>query len=293
MKVSGKIWRIIDILRATEDTLREKKITNPRLNAELLLSNTLRTKRLNLYLEFEKPLSESEIAAFRDKLRRRINHEPLQYILGFSEFYGLKLRVQPGVLIPRPETELIVDRALEILKSGEIQNPVVLDIGTGSGCISISLANNCQCSIDAIDISSEAIQIAKENSNSHKTTSKINFIWRSLNNDIELTKYDLIISNPPYIPLNEFECLPEEIKLYEPRFALTDEKDGLSLYKQIFSLVKEQNVRAPLLLEIGDGKKEKIAETISNFGLDRFCFHKDLLGIERVLEINPIESGVN
>jgi release factor glutamine methyltransferase len=280
-----KIWRIIDIIRISEETLKEKRITNARLNVELMLANTLNTDRLHLYLDFEKPLSRSELDSFREKLKRRLNYEPLQYILGFVEFYGLKFKIIPGVLIPRQETELLVDCAVEIIKTDNKQPFQVLEIGAGSGCISIAIAKNCECIIDAMDISEKSILTSIENSKLHGTTSKINFNVGDINSDVELNKYDLIISNPPYVPIKEFEKLPPEIKKFEPREALTDEKDGFSFYRKIFSLITCQDRVIPTLLEIGDGKSEFIRKLLYESNINFFSIYKDLIGIDRVLEI--------
>ena len=155
-----KSWSILEILKVTENALREKGIDNPRLNAEALLADTLNTERINLYLDFEKPLKESEISAYRDKIKRRLKHEPLQYIRGFVEFYGMSIKVNPSVLIPRHETELLVEKSIEII--AQQNNPRILEIGTGSGCIATTVAAKLDCKIDAIDISEEALGVLKK-----------------------------------------------------------------------------------------------------------------------------------
>src|SRR5688572_5911312 len=170
-----KTWKILDLLKVTEEHFRKNNIESPRLNAELLLSGTLNTKRINLYLDFEKPLTESELTDYREKIRRRLTCEPVQYILGEAEFYGLKIKVNPDVLIPRQETELLVDKALEMIHNDRLENPNILEIGTGSGCISIAIASKVLCNITAIDISRKALETASENSAANNTTTKITF----------------------------------------------------------------------------------------------------------------------
>lgn len=281
-----KIWKIIDIIKVSENALKEKNISNARLNAELILANTLNIKRIDLYLNFDKPLSESELKLFKEKLKRRMHYEPLQYILGFAEFYGLKFKVTPDVLIPRPETELLVDKSLDIivLSGKEITN--ILEIGTGSGCIAISIATKCNCIIDSIDISDEAIKIAKENSTINGTDKSINFFVKDIFDEIDLTKYDLIVSNPPYIPADEFISLPEEIKNFEPKYSLTDDRDGLTFYRKFLNLLIEKKIKAPLLLEIGDNKSESVRNLLKEYGIEKYCFYKDYGNMERVLVIN-------
>lgn len=283
-----KIWKIIDIIKVSENALKEKNISKARLNAELLLANTLNTERINLYLNFDKPLTETEIKLYKEKLKRRLHFEPLQYIIGSTEFYGLKFKVTPDVLIPRPETELLVEKSLEIISSSGKETINILEVGTGSGCISIAIASKSKCKVDAIDISKESINIAKENSNLNGTSESINFFVKNIFDGIDLTKYDLIVSNPPYIPISEFELLPPEIKNYEPKSALTDDEDGLSFYRKLFHLLIEQRINTPVLLEIGDKKREAIGKVLNEFGIERYCFYKDYGNMERVLELKLI-----
>lgn len=286
MNQIGGTWRIIDLLKVSEKALLEKNITNPRLNAELLLADTLKTTRINLYLDFERPLDEKEITAFREKLRRRMHHEPLQYITGYTEFYGLNFKVNQSVLIPRPETELLVDKSLELLASGNLLSPYILEIGTGSGCISIAIASKLNCRIDAIDGSEKALDVAGENSRANGTDSRINNVKADIFTDfVSFDNYDLVVSNPPYVPVYEFNNLEKEIRDYEPRFALTDEKDGLEFYRRIIELAKKTKTGTAILLEVGDGKKEKVEELLILNKIDKYVFHKDYQKTERVLQI--------
>lgn len=286
MKEAVKIWRIIDILKVTENLFGEKNIDSPRLNAELLLSDTLKTTRMRLYLDFEKPLSELELSDFREKVKRRASREPLQYILGKSEFYGLTFKVNPSVLIPRPETEILVDKTLDVIKMHRLENPKILEIGTGSGCISIAAACKMTCEITAIDSSPEAISISQENSAVNNTASKVSFLHKDIIKDFEnFNGYDLIISNPPYIRLDEMETLQEEVKNFEPREALTDNLDGLVFYRKILELAKDTSGKCRILLEIGDGKKQKVESLFKEMNIENYEFFKDMLNIYRVVYI--------
>jgi release factor glutamine methyltransferase len=287
MEQTKTTWHVLELLKVTEKLLKEKNIENARLNAELLLSDTLKMPRIKLYLDFEKPLKENEISEYRTKIRRRLNHEPLQYILGYAEFYGLRFGITPEVLIPRPETELLVEKAVESISSFEMINPKILEIGTGSGCISIAVASKVNCTIDAIEISEESLNIARKNSESNGTTSKINFLNKNILTDYtSFNGYDIALCNPPYVPKNEFETLQAEIKKFEPRSALTDEGDGLSYYRKIFGLFKETSAGIKIFMELGDGKKDEVEKLLKSSRISNYDIYKDYHGIERVLYIN-------
>lgn len=282
-----KIWSLSELLKITERLFSENNISNPRLNAELILSSVLNTSRINLYLDFEKPLTEYELDTFREKVKRRLNKEPLQYIIGKTEFFGFSFIVNNSVLIPRPETELLVEKTIELIKSEKLISPKILEIGTGSGCISIALAKSVECSIDAIDISETALETARQNSRINNTEACITFENKNIFNSFSnFGVYDVIISNPPYISKDEMITLPEEIKNYEPESALTDYNDGLNYYKKIIELFKKTNKKISVLLEIGDGKSEKVKNLLSHENIKNFQIYRDLNEIERVLLIN-------
>lgn len=280
--------KVLELINITRGLFEGKGVNNPRLCAELLLADTLSIPRINLYLDFEKPLNEKELDSFREKVRRRLNHEPIQYILGYTEFYGLKFKVDQHVLIPRPETELLVDKVTEQVTSSGITNPKLLEIGTGSGCISIAVAKKIDCNIDAIDINEGILEIAKFNSDINKVDEKLNLIKKNFTDLANLDDYLLVFSNPPYIPINEYNSLPEEIKNFEPRHALTDEGDGLKYYRDILNISLNSKNRKKLFLEIGDGKRKFIENLLLNNNIKNYEFFKDLMGMERVVyyEVN-------
>ncbi len=286
MNETVKTWRVLDILKVTESAFTEKGIKNARLNAELLLCDTTGDKRIDLYLNFEKPLNDIEISAYREKVKRRLKHEPLQYILGKAEFYGLSFKVTPDVLIPRPETELLVELVLDYIKSNELLSPNILEIGTGSGCISTAIAASCDCKIDAIDMSKAALTIAQENSQVNGTNSKINFIQKDFFISVDtFSGYDIILSNPPYIAAMDIPGLNEEVKYYEPFSALSDNKDGLSFYRRFFELIVNSKANQVIFLEIGDSKKDVIERLLNEFNIEDHIFYNDLINIPRVLNI--------
>jgi release factor glutamine methyltransferase len=285
MEQAQKTWHVLDLLKVTENLLKEKNIDNPRLNAELLLCDVLKEPRINLYLNFEKPLSEAEISDYRSKIKRRLNREPLQYILGFTEFYGMKFKVTPDVLIPRPETEILAEKAIDSISFDSI-NPKILEIGTGSGCISIAVASKVNCKIEAIDISPKALEIAKENSAALGTSEKINFVNKNILTDYKnFDGYDLVLSNPPYVSAEEMENMDDEIIKNEPEIALTDREHGLTFYKKIIELFNATSSETKLFLEIGDRKRKAVEKILNENNITNYIFHKDYHGIDRVLYI--------
>ncbi|RPI17665.1 MAG: peptide chain release factor N(5)-glutamine methyltransferase [Ignavibacteriae bacterium] len=279
-----KTWTLLEIIKSSDELLTNRNIKNSRLNAEVLLADTLNIKRIDLYLQFDKPLSQDEIKRFKEKLVRRLNYEPLQYIRGFTEFYGINIKVNRSVLIPRQETEVLVEKAIDLVKSYDTP-PHILDIGAGSGCISIAIAKNTQCPVEAIDLDDNALALAKENSQLNDTGNKISFQKKDISAFHDFNAYDVIVSNPPYIPLSEYHILDKEVKDFEPKHALTDEKEGMSFYKIIFDIASRTEKDIRLLLEIGDGKRKKVEELLSNYSFSNAVFYPDLMGIERVVYI--------
>ncbi len=224
--------------------LTEKKIDDARLTMELLLSAVLQTARIQLYTNFDKPLAEDELTRLKSFLQRRLNREPLQYILGSTEFMGLSFRVTPDVLIPRPETELLVEETTKALKAqfGSEQPLRIADLGTGSGCIAVSLAKALpNAEIIAADISEAALTVARSNAERNGVLERIVFTqWDLMSDDHTPIPTDChcIVSNPPYISQEEFRLVSREVKDFEPAVALTDAKDGLSFYPAIAAVAK-------------------------------------------------------
>ena len=275
-----KDWTILEILNWTREHFQEKKIENARLNAELLITHVLNLKRLELYMNFDQVVSRDDRETIKQMLIRRAKNEPLQYILGETEFYGYKFKVNSSVLIPRPETELLVEKVLE--NADGIRN--VLEIGTGSGCIAITLAKELELeSIDAVDISPETLLTAKKNAEFHKV--KINFFRSDLFSEVT-SQYDLIISNPPYISKTDFEDLPLEIQKFEPRSALLAPEEGLYFYRKILedagTHLKENG---KIYFEIGHDQKDRIKLIAEKNGFMNIEFMKDLNGYDRIMLI--------
>jgi release factor glutamine methyltransferase len=248
--VSTKRWIIKDLLEVTTDYLRDKKVDNPRLCAETLLAYQLNSSRIKLYLTLDHPLNEKDIDSYRSMIKRRVDREPAQYITGVQEFWSLEFLVGPQALIPRPETEILVEQVLSILKddkSNKEQGPFMLDLGTGSGVIAVSLAKELQgATIWASDISALALDLARINSEKHAVNSRIHLVQGDLFEPFsgEPLKFDIIVSNPPYIPSEDYDSLPPEVKDYEPRLALNGHEGGLFFIEKII-------MEAPVYLNPG------------------------------------------
>jgi len=276
---------VLESINLSTQYLSQKGIGSPRINAELLLANILCCKRLDLYLSFERPLSEAEMQKYREHIKRRGNFEPLQYIVGKVEFYGLELKVNPSVLIPRPESELLVENILDPFPKEE--KLIVLDIGCGSGNIAIALAVNLpQSKIVSTDISDEALLIAKENSERHNVSGRIKFVKHNiLKNDLNnFPMFDIVVSNPPYISKESFSSLQKEIKDYEPGIAVTDEKDGLSFYREISAKISAKlKEKGKLFFEVAQGQSEEVVEIMAKNNFKNIVVIKDYQNIGRII----------
>jgi release factor glutamine methyltransferase len=289
----------LDVLQWATDTLKDHHIENPRLNAELLLAHSLNLSREGLYVRLRRELKEGEKGALERLIQRRISGEPLQNILGQQEFWSINFKVDPRVLIPRPETELLVEQSLRILSEKTFgQNPSVLEIGTGSGAIAIALAKEAtRIFLVATDISRDALVLAKENAKSAGVRDRIQFVSGDLLSPFQISKrkgvFDLILSNPPYIVRSEIGSLAKEVRDYEPVIALDGGKDGLEFYRRL-ACQAPSSLREGgwLLVEVGQGQARRVAEQIQESG----TFLKpqilpDLAGIERVVKAQKKESG--
>lgn len=230
-------WTVIDLITWGTEYLDERRFTDARLNVELLLGRVLGLKRIQLYTGFDRPLTDEELARFKELFKRRLAHEPVQYILGETEFMGLPFAVSPRVLIPRPDTEVLIESVLQEVKRRFAPDvPLsILDIGTGSGCMAVSLAAKLpQASVTATDVSPDAIVEAEANALRNGVRERVRFVPSDvLTMPLPDGPYHVIVSNPPYISAAEYSLLAEEVRRYEPSTALTDAGDGLSFYRAI------------------------------------------------------------
>jgi release factor glutamine methyltransferase len=276
---------ILEVIKLSAEYLDKKGVESPRVNAEILLTEVLKSKRIDLYLSFDKPLGESELTAYREMIRKRGMRIPLQYILGYVEFYGIKLKVDSSVLIPRPETELLVENIiLDVKNNGEIK---ILDIGVGSGNISIALLMNLPgASVIGIDTSPTALETARLNSITHSVQNRIELSqFNILSDNIEtLGKFDIVVSNPPYISKSDYNTLEPELKNYEPFEALTDDSDGFTFYDAIISKSKNlYKTSGKLYLEIAQGQANIIKSKLIENNFSDIRIIKDLAGIDRII----------
>ena len=279
-------WTILKVIQWTTEYLRGKGFTQPRADAEVLLAHVLGKERVQLYLSFDKPLAGEELARYRSFLRRRAAHEPTQYITGKQEFWSLDFEVTPAVLIPRPETEVIVEKALEI--AGE-KPALVLDLGTGSGAISVALAHEREgIRVVAADKSWPAIEVARRNALRNGVAGRIFFMVMDLFEALDARPlFDIIVSNPPYVSDAEFLDLAPEIANYEPPVALRGGgNQGLATIKRILEQFEAHlKPHGALLMEIGLGQAEILEAVIPGHWAGRFEFIKDYSGIRRVLRV--------
>ena len=252
--------KALEIIKIGSNLLKEKKISSHILDSEILLSKTLNRSREEILVNLDKKINEKKISLFREYLKRRLKNEPIAYILEEKEFWGKKLKVSKDTLIPRPETELLVDKLLKIYRGKKIS---ILDIGTGSGCIIISLISELNKSIGTgIDISKKAILIAKKNATKYNLSNRIKFLNKSFENLVD-KRYDLIVSNPPYIERKDIKNLSDDIKKFEPRMALDGGNDGLDLIKKVIYKSKYiLKVNGLLALEIGNEQIKKVSNIL-------------------------------
>jgi len=264
---SPTAWTIRALMEWTEKHFREKGIESPRLEAHLLLAHALECRKTEVYTRWDEVVSEEQRGRFRDLIKRRLEGCPVQYLLGYRDFFLLNFEVTPAVLIPRTETELLVTEALNHLKP--LNAPRVLDIGTGSGCIAISIAHcHSTAEVTASDISGEALEVARRNAERHGVAEKIRFLQGDLLAPLNGEMFDLIVSNPPYVSHPEYEELAPHVRNFEPRLALDGGADGYSIYDRLIPGSKQH--LAPggkLLLEIGHAQEEGVRQRVAAAGL--------------------------
>lgn len=289
--VEEKTWTILEVISASTDYLKSKGIDDARLNAELLLAHVLGCRRIDLYANFDQLLKDAERAHYKALLKRRVAREPLQYIVGETEFMGLRFFVNRRVLVPRPDTELLVERTVDLCRQyqEETQRIQVLDIGTGSGNIAVAVARFVgNAYVTGIDISAEALEVAKRNVEAHKLAERVALKQADvIKNSIQSVgePFDIIVSNPPYISKEDFRYLSPEIRDYEPRFAACDEADGSIFFRRISEIAKRLlRGDGHLLFEVGFGQSEKVQEIMGKSGFTELEVFKELVGIERVVK---------
>ncbi len=260
--------KALNLINFGSSILKKKNILSYRLDSEILLSETLQQKREEVLTNLNQKISKKNILKYKRFIKRRAESEPIAYIIKKKEFWSKNFFVNKNTLIPRPETELIVERLIKIIKKKGI---LILDVGTGSGCILISLISELKCSKGiGIDISSKAINVAKKNRDKHGMQKKLLFLQKSITSEFN-QKFDLVVSNPPYIKTNEFKNLSADIQNYEPKIALDGGNDGLDLIKKV--IYKTKNIlklNGLLALEIGNEQIDKVSKILlkNNFKIE-------------------------
>jgi release factor glutamine methyltransferase len=299
--------RILDVINKTTPYFEKQGIESSRLTIELMLAHLLQKKRLQLYLEFERELDEKTLAALREMVKRRVAGEPLQYITGETEFCGLRLLVDRRVLIPRPETELLVETVAGRLKAesgerkagggrqetedGRQQTGVsIVDVGTGSGCIAIALAQKLpNAEITALDVSTDALEVARGNAALHQVEKIVRFLESDLlEKFVSSSPVDVIVSNPPYIADGELAKLPKEVRDFEPVRALAAGEDGLKVIRRL--VMDAKRILSPsgfMALELGAGQRAAVEDFLGQQGYEVVEVAKDLQGHERVIVARP------
>ena len=285
MKTVEKVWTPVELIRWTEGYLSARGFENARLNAELLLAGVLRVKRLDLYLQFDRPLHAEELAEFKARLLRRLRHEPLQYIEGTAAFRELTLKVDSRVLIPRPETELLVGAVLEWAGRRAGGSLDVLDVGTGSGAIALSLCLEGEFRrIVATDIAAPALDLARANAE-RVAVCGIDFRLGSLYDPVEGERFDAIVSNPPYVARGDEAALPPEVREWEPAEALFAGDDGLEAIRRLVAGAPAHLEPGGLLaMEIGADQAGHVAALVEADGrFDDPVVRPDLAGRDRMV----------
>lgn len=278
-------WRIKDLLEWTTRYFTDKGIDESRLEAEILLAHVLKKSRVFLYANYEAPVNQKEREIYRGNIIRRAKGEPIAYITGHREFMSLDFIVSPDVLIPRPETELLVETAIEIVVEGGLKK--ICDIGTGSGAISVSLAYYLDdIKMFASDVSAAALSIARENAQRYERD--ISFFCGDLMEPFTMMEnFDLITANLPYISPTQMKIIDKQVKEYEPIIALEAEDDGLALYRRLLPQAKKlMNTGAFILLEIDPGQVEKVGDLMQGFGDVEVL--KDLAGRDRLIKARRV-----
>lgn len=274
------------LIENSAKAFESRDLATPRLDAEVLLASYLRKDRTWLYTHPERDMNAAEVEGFSRWMARRLRGEPVAYIVGHKEFWSLDFAVDPRVLIPRPDTEVLVEEVLAVLDSDRVSRPEILDLGTGSGAIAVALAHErSDARITATDISREALAVALENAGRHGVASRITFLEGNLFEPVT-GNFDVIVSNPPYIDAGDYDRLSVEVRSFEPREALLAGEGGLDRYAAI---VPQAAFRLKpggwLLLEIGDGQKDELDRLLRKSGAYQSpAFRKDYAGRWRVVK---------
>ncbi len=282
---------LLDYLTRATEYFAGRGMENPRLNAERLLCGVLGCKRIDLYVNFERVLSSGEIEKYREYVRRRGRNEPLAYILGTAAFCGRDFSVNPSVLIPRPETELLVEHVIPLLRT--TAPAFVADIGTGSGCIGITVALELpEAEIALVDVSGEALEVAKRNAHEHGVNGRAHLVQGDLGDPLRTATFHAVVANLPYVAARERDTLPPDVVEFEPHIALFGGETGLDLFEHLLADVRRVLVPGGVVaLEVGQGQASVVARICQSYLPEgEISIHCDYAHIERVIVVTGINA---
>jgi release factor glutamine methyltransferase len=276
---------VLEVIQRSSEFLGKRGVDSPRLQTELLLAHVLGLPRMKLYLDFERRLNDSELDRLRQLVKRRGEREPLQHIVGTAPFCGLDLEVTRDALIPRPETELLAEQGVKFLKTRDGAPATTLDFGTGSGALAIVMAKQTPAAVHALDISEAALALARRNVERHQLAARIRFHhgdgFAALPSEL---RFDLVLSNPPYIPADEIAALEPEVRDHDPRVALDGGVDGLAFYRRLAAEAGGRlNPGARLMVELGDDQDSPARALFNAEGWRVEAVEKDYTGRARIL----------
>ncbi|MFQ5423716.1 MAG: peptide chain release factor N(5)-glutamine methyltransferase [Phycisphaerae bacterium] len=288
---STDTWTLRRLLTWTRSYFQSNGLDEPRLTAELLLAHALGCRKIELYTRFDQTPSDDQLAAFRELVRTAVKGQPVAYLISRKEFYTLDFHVTPDVLIPRPETELIVERVLVWCDENPRERFDILDVGTGSGCIAVVIAARQPAAhVVATDCSIEALKVADQNSRQHEVGDRVRFVRADMldlpDDAVPAGGFDIVVANPPYVAKNDPDALADNVRAFEPSTALFGGEDGLDAFRRIAGGIgRVLRSGGTLILEIGDGQADAV-ETIlvGAQGLEPLERHRDLAGVERVVQ---------
>ena len=280
---------VADCLKVGTQALHDAGVPDALRQATSLLQFAIARDRAFIIAHPEYQLTDNEEELFQSSVARRSAREPFQHIVGRQEFYGLDFIVTPDVLIPRPETELIVERAIELLSS--LASARFLEIGVGSGCISVAILKHCpKSSATAVDISEPAIEVARRNATMHGVDQRLDILRSDIFGSIADEKFDLIVSNPPYVPLDEYADLQPEVRDHDPRIAVTDGSTGLTVIERIIDHAPQHlGSSGHLVMEIGYDQHERVLSLFDPAIWKSVGFLPDLQGIARTVDAELVE----
>ena len=289
-------WTIQKLLNWVTDYFTGKGVDAPRLSAELLLSHVLGMKRIELYTQFDKPVARPQLDELHGLVKRAGDHEPVAYLIGKTEFYSLEVNITGDCMIPRPETELLVQRAIEFLRTRH-GTQFVCDLCTGSGCVAVAIAKNVpDARLIATDISAAALDVAAQNVDKHALTERITLLqgdlFEPLVRPLDVEQFDLIVCNPPYVSAAEYETLDTNVKDYEPKIALFAGEDGLDIYRRIIEKADQfLKPEAVLMLEIGYAQGPAVSELLEQTGaFVEITIEKDTHDNERIVTTKRLST---